>query len=824
MKKYIIFFISTFIYSQTENFDNLNLISESVNFTIQTPIGTNGFAQNGSLRWYHNTESVVVDNFFLQMSDITPYNGNGFAYLNAGMEGYDYFENIEMIISNVDLSLFAFPYLSFYNIHPDGLETLSIYVDDTLVHTIDSNSSVWVKNSIDLSAFSAVTDATIRFVGNCNLPESREVGIGIDEIKIYSETDMEFVDADTTTKNCNLNPGFDNQLVLKATINTSGSLNPKQLNNLLFTNNSTNYCDNFKNVKLYDDNNFIDENLIAQKDPSSEMDFSLNYSLQSGVNDFWLIVDISQNANENDAVDFDLTQIKIGETSYGISAINNDDVNTSINDKGYFKVTNLNDNGEGSFLAALNSANDYSCDDATIDLTSLSGTLSVSSGLNHSSDVNITILGPGAETLTIDGSNITGDELIYSYGNGSISISGLGFTSFNSDEIIYKPSKGGFLMFENVHFFNNILPSQNMFYMPNSSLQEDVVFSLKNCTFSNNQSNGNELIYIPHDGKGRVEIINCTFFENSTAEGLFYIPASHGTLNIESSTFKNNSASNTDKPSVITAYTDTQIKNSVLENNGSKEVVGSTISFIHSFLSSSNGVSGTLNSQQSYFSGSSGLESELSSNGINTPFVKLTSNSILIGSGSSDAINKDQRGYYRFDLPDIGAYEFDGVNDSNPPSVPDILEGATYEVCEGEQLHSIDLPIGNIYDNYSDLRIENDVCFPVDPSIGSFGVIWTFYDENNNYVQRAQSISVVCETASLNELNNDVIIYPNPSSSIIHIKNSFKTAKIFDLKGQLQLISSGNDLDVSELNRGVYLLELFDHHGKAIGVTKMIKN
>ena len=443
MKKYIIFFISTFIYSQTENFDNQNLISESVNFTIQTPIGTNGSAQNVSLRWYHNTESVVVDNFSFQMSDITPYNGNGFAYLNAGMEGYQYFENIEMIISNVDLSSFAFPYLSFYNIHPDGLETLSIYVDDTLVHTIDSNSSVWMKNSIDLSAFSDVTDATIRFVGNCNLPESGEVGIGIDELKIYSETDMEFVDADTTTKNCNLNPGFDNQLVLKATINTLGSLNPKELNNLLFTNTSTNYCDNFKNVKLYDDLNFIDENLIAQKDPSSEMDFSLNYLLQSGANYFWLVVDISQNANENDAVDFDLTQIKIGETSYGISAINNDDVNTSINDEGYFKVTNLNDNGEGSFLAALNSANDYSCDDATIDLTSLSGTLSVSSGLNHSSDVNITILGPGAENLTIDGSNITGDELIYSYGNGSISISGLGFTSFNSDEIIYKPSKGG---------------------------------------------------------------------------------------------------------------------------------------------------------------------------------------------------------------------------------------------------------------------------------------------------------------------------------------------------------------------------------------------
>lgn len=821
MKKYIIFFISTFIYSQTENFENQNLISESENFTIQTPISTNGYTSNGSLRWYHNTELVVENNFFFRMSGINPYNGSGFAYLNAGMEGYDTFENIEMVISNVDLSSFAFPYLSFYNIHPDGIETLDVYVDNTLVHTIDSNSSVWVKNFIDLSGFSALTDATIRFVGNCNLPESGEVGIGVDELKIYSETDMDFIVANTTTKNCNLNPGFDNQIVLNATINTSGSLNPIELKNLLFANTSANYCNNFKKVKLYDDLNFADENLIAQKDPSSEIDFSLNYPLQNGANDFWLVVDISQNAND-DVVDFDLTQIKIDETSFGASDINNDDDNSNINYEGYFKVTNLNGSGEGSFLAALDNANNYSCNGATIDLTSLSGTLSLTSGINHSSDVNITILGPGAENLTIDGTGFN-DEMIYSYGNGSISISGLGFTNFNS-RIIYKPSEGGFLMFENVHFFNNVLTSQNMLYRPGASLQDDIVFSLKNCTFSNNQNSGNELIYIPHRGGGKVEIINCTFFENSTKEGLFYIPASQGSLIIESSTFKNNSVSNADKPSVVTAYTNTQIKNSILENNGSKEVVSSTVSFINSFLSSSNGVSGTLNSQDSYFSGSSGLESELSSNGINTPFVKLTSNSFLIGSASSDAINKDQRGFYRFDLPDIGAYEFDGVNDNNPPSVPDVLEGVTYEVCEGEQLHSIELPIGTINDIYSEVRIENDVCFPVDPSIGSFGVIWSFYDENNNVVQRAQSISIVCETASLNELNNDVVIYPNPSSSIIHIKNSFKTAKIFDLRGQLQLISSVNDLDVSELNSGVYLLELFNHHDKSIGVTKMIKN
>ena len=59
--------------------------------------------------------------------------------------------------------------------------------------------------------------------------------------------------------------------------------------------------------------------MIAQKDPSSEIDFSLSYPLQSGANDFWLVVDISQNANQNDVVDFDLTQIKIDEISFGLA-------------------------------------------------------------------------------------------------------------------------------------------------------------------------------------------------------------------------------------------------------------------------------------------------------------------------------------------------------------------------------------------------------------------------------------------------------------------------------------------------------------------------
>jgi hypothetical protein len=79
-------------------------------------------------------------------------------------------------------------------------------------------------------------------------------------------------------------------------------------------------------------------------------------------------------------------------------------------------VTNKNDSGTGSLRYAVDNA----CAGSTIDLTNLSGTIGLNSRIRM--DDNLTINGPGSNSLTISGQNQT---RIFFVGGGTVSISGL---------------------------------------------------------------------------------------------------------------------------------------------------------------------------------------------------------------------------------------------------------------------------------------------------------------------------------------------------------------------------------------------------------------
>lgn len=66
----------------------------------------------------------------------------------------------------------------------------------------------------------------------------------------------------------------------------------------------------------------------------------------------------------------------------------------------------------------------------------------------------------------------------------------------------------------------------------------------------------------------------------------------------------------------------------------------------------------------------------------------------------------------------------------------------------------------------------------------------------------------------LNELvfSQEVVIYPNPTSSIVHINSNLKIESIssVDFLGKTSLVNfnSNNTIDVSNLPKGVYLLQI----------------
>ena len=72
------------------------------------------------------------------------------------------------------------------------------------------------------------------------------------------------------------------------------------------------------------------------------------------------------------------------------------------------------------------------------------------------------------------------------------------------------------------------------------------------------------------------------------------------------------------------------------------------------------------------------------------------------------------------------------------------------------------------------------------------------------------------DTGNVNA-TNEISIYPNPSSSIIYIKNANKKKKeLYNSIGQLIFSTSKNEIDVSNYSKGIYYLRCGIHTKKII--------
>ena len=83
-----------------------------------------------------------------------------------------------------------------------------------------------------------------------------------------------------------------------------------------------------------------------------------------------------------------------------------------------------------------------------------------------------------------------------------------------------------------------------------------------------------------------------------------------------------------------------------------------------------------------------------------------------------------------------------------------------------------------------------------------------------------------CSTAGVDDLKQlDISIYPNPTSDIVYIEGNYTNLNvvIYDILGkQLMKQSTTNSIDISQLEKGVYILILSD--GTKLTTKRIIKN
>ena len=103
-------------------------------------------------------------------------------------------------------------------------------------------------------------------------------------------------------------------------------------------------------------------------------------------------------------------------------------------------------------------------------------------------------------------------------------------------------------------------------------------------------------------------------------------------------------------------------------------------------------------------------------------------------------------------------------------------------------------------------------------------------DNANNYLDNAYTsdnppytFEVEKSLSIENHKQQKLTVYPNPLESFIHINADFSSAKIYDLHGKLQFVFHSKTADVSSLDKGFYILELFDDKKNKMATFKFIK-
>ena len=360
---------------------------------------------------------------------------------------------------------------------------------------------------------------------------------------------------------------------------------------------------------------------------------------------------------------------------------------------GGYAVCNGNDNGAGSLRQAIFNASPGD----TITFVPSVTTVTLTSG-ELVIDKNLTITGPGADRLTVQRSPPNGPQFrIFRISSSPVTVSISGIT-ISHGFLQYGPGGGGIFSAGVLTLTDCTISDNNTGDLFSSILggagvmNDHGTMTITGCTIANNSASQYDLNATCEGGgilndSGSLIITNSTISGNSCSafspEPLFAGVGSgggisnRGDLQITSSTIADNSASgNQAYGGGIYGFGSTTTDSSIIALNSA--AVGPDFTGAGELQSTGyniigNSAGGVINSQPTDQIGINPLLGPLVDNNGPTLTHALQPGSPAMNRGDPAAPPQDQRGYGRLGVPDVGAFEFNGI----PPAPVVITNNAT---------------------------------------------------------------------------------------------------------------------------------------------------